>query len=101
MTPNEWAMPRFSNDAVAILGHLKRHGGTMRIGPLFWQTGRDGRRFILALKELHERRWVHVRWCRPRAVLLPGLPEGTREIERITLSRFGRRWYAVTWPTLP
>jgi hypothetical protein len=57
--------------------------------------------FFSALKELAERRWVHVAWRKPRSLMPPGLPERCREVERITLSRLGRWRYAVTWPSLP
>jgi hypothetical protein len=101
MTHDEWEIPRFSNEAIAILGHLRRRGGTMRIGPLFRQAGLEGEAFLDALEELYGRRWVHVTWrSRPRAVVAPGLPDACRAVERITMSRFGRWRYAVTWPTL-
>ena len=98
MTYDEWEIPRFSNDAIAILGYLKRTGGTMRIEPLFRRSGLEGEAFLDALDELYGRRWVHVKWRKARAVVPPGLPERCREVERITLSRFGRWRYAVTWP---
>ena len=100
MAHDEWEIPRFSNDAIAILGYLKRHGGTMRIVPLFRCLGIEGEAFMAALSELHARRWVHVKCRKPRSVMPPGLPERCREVERITMSRFGRWRYAVTWPKI-
>src|SRR5688572_3468897 len=101
MTHDEWEIPRFSNEAIAILGHLKRAGGTMRIAPLYRRSGVADAAFFSALNELIGRRWVHVKWRKPRRVMPPGLPERAREVERVTLSRFGRWRYAVTWPSLP
>ena len=98
MTHDEWEVPRFSDEAIAILGHLKRAGGTMRIAPLFRRARIEDDAFFSACNELMARRWVHVRWRKARAVLPPGLPERGREVERITMSRFGRWRYAVTWP---
>jgi hypothetical protein len=99
MTHDEWEIPRFSNEAIAILGHLKRAGGTMRIAPLYWRSGSGEEAFLAALNELIVRRWVHVKWRKPRSLMPPGLPERCREVERVTLSRFGRWRYRVTWPT--
>jgi hypothetical protein len=101
MTHDELEIPRFSNDAIAILGHLKRHGGTMRIGPMFRRAGLEGEAFLDALDELYRRRWVRVTWRKPGVAIPPGLPESCSAIERITMSRFARWRYAVTWPTLP
>jgi hypothetical protein len=101
MTHDEWEIPRFSNDAVAILGHLKRAGGTMRMAPLYLRAGIAEEALFSALTELAVRRWVHVKWRKPRAAMPPGLPERARKVERITLSRFGRWRYAVTWPRPP
>jgi hypothetical protein len=104
MTYDEWEIPRFSNEAIAILGHLKRAGGTMRIAPLFRRSGIVEEAFPAALNELIERRWVHVRWRKPRTVITrpwpPDLPERCRPVERVTLSRFGRWRYRITWPTV-
>jgi hypothetical protein len=98
MTFDEWEIPSFSNEAMAILGLLKRRGGTMRIVPLLRRTGLEAEAFVRALKELHERRWVHIKWRKPRSDMSSALPERCREVERVTLSRFGRWRYAVTWP---
>jgi hypothetical protein len=100
MSFDEWEIPRFSNEAVAILGLLKRRGGTMRIVPLLQRTGLEPEAFVSALRELHERRWVHVKWRKRRSDMASGLPEGCREVDRITLSRFGRWRCAVTWPRI-
>jgi hypothetical protein len=70
-------------------------------GPLFLQAGLEGEVFLDALDELYGRRWVRVERRKPRAVMAPGPPESCRTIERITMSRFGRWRYAVTWPRLP
>ena len=100
MTHSEWEMPRFSDEAIAILGHLKRAGGTMRIAPLHRCAGMVDDAFFSALAELSMRRWVHVRWRKARRVMPAGLPERARKVERITLSRFGRWRYTVTWPNV-
>jgi hypothetical protein len=95
MTHDEWEIPRFSNDAIAILGDIRRHGGSMRIGPLFRRSGLGWEAFAAAVNELQERRWVKVNWRRrPRAAI----PERCREADRVTSTRFGRWRYAVTWP---
>jgi len=102
MSTDQWHVPRFSNEAIAILGDLRRHGGSMRIVPLFRRSGLDGEAFLSALRELHERLWVHVAWRRcPRAAVPPGLPERLREVDRITLTRFGRWRCAAAWPSRP
>jgi hypothetical protein len=90
MTHDEWDVPRFSDEAVAILGRLRRAGGTMRIGPLHRGAGTADEAFFLALAELAARRWVNIKRRRPRAAMPPCLPERARTVERITLSRFGR-----------
>ena len=68
------------------------------IAPLYRRSGVADAAFFAALNELVGRRWVHVKRRKPRDVLPPGLPERSREVERITMSRFGRWRYAVTWP---
>src|SRR5262245_44783815 len=101
MTHDEWEIPRFSNEAIAILGLLKRAGGTMRIAPLYRRAGIAEEAFFSALTELVVRRWVHVKWRKPCAAAPPCLPQRARNLERITLSRFGRWRCGVTWPTPP
>jgi hypothetical protein len=100
MTHDEWEIPRFSTEAIAILGHLKRAGGSMRIAPLYRRAGIVDDAFFSALTELIGRRWVHIRWRRARAALPPGLPERCREVERITMSRTGRWRYRGTWHSM-
>jgi hypothetical protein len=102
MTHDEWEIPRFSAPAIAILRHLTRAGGTMRIAPLYRRAGIAEEVFFLALTELALRRWVNVARRKPRAAMPPGLPERARTVERVTLSRFGR-WRCqatrrTTWP---
>jgi hypothetical protein len=99
MTFRERDIPSFSNDAIAIFADIRRHGGSMRVVPLFRRSSLDGEAFISAIRELQERRWVNVNWRHtPRAVLPPGMPERCREVDRVTSTRFGRWRYAVTWP---
>ena len=101
MTYDDWEIPRFSNEAIAILGDIVRHGGSMRIGPLCRRSGLTVEACAAAINELQVRRWVRVHWRRrPRAVVPPGLPERFMEVDRVTSTRFGRWRYAVTWPTL-
>jgi hypothetical protein len=102
MAYEEWEIPRFSNEAIAILGDIRRHGGSMRILPLFRRSGLGIEACAAAVNELAMRRWVRINWRRrPRAALPPGLPERFSEVDRVTSTRFGRWRYAVTWPTLP
>ena len=101
MSYDELEIPRFSNEAIAILGDIRRHGGSMRIGPLFRRSGLATEACAAAINELLVRRWVRVHWRRqPRAVLPPGLPERFSEIDRVTSTRFGRWRHAVTWPKI-
>ncbi len=71
----------------------------MRIAPLYRRVALAEEAFFPALNELIQRRWVHVAWRKPRSLMPPGLPERCREVERVTLSRYGRWRYAATWPT--
>jgi hypothetical protein len=99
MTHNDWEIPRFSAAAVTLLGDLHRHGWSMRIVPLFRRSCLDWKAFADAANELHERRWVRVTWRRrPRADPAGGLPDGCREVDRITATRHARRRYRATWP---
>jgi hypothetical protein len=99
MIHDEWESPRFSDPAVAILGHLHEHGWSMRAIPLFRRSGLSWKAFADAVNELQERRWVRVAWRRtPRAVLPDGLPDACGRVDRITATRHARWRYRATWP---
>jgi hypothetical protein len=99
MTHDEWEIPRFSKDAVALLGDLHRHGWSMRVVPLFRRSDVDWAAFAAAVDELAQRRWVKIAWRRtPRTALPDGLPERCRDLDRVTATRFGRWRYLATWP---
>jgi hypothetical protein len=81
-----------------LLGHLKRHGGSLRIGPLVRHCGLDFDVLAAAINQLAARRWVKIAFRRPRAQMPLDLPERCRPVERITLTRVGRWRHATTWP---
>jgi len=41
---------------------------------------------------------VKITFRQPRQVLPPDLPERCREVDRITVTRYGRWRYTTTWP---
>jgi hypothetical protein len=98
MTDNPTQAATLADEARHVLGYLKRHGGSVRIGPLVRHCGLDCDALAAAINELAERRWVKIGFRKPRKVMPPDLPERCRAVDRITTTRFGRWRYSVTWP---
>jgi hypothetical protein len=86
MPDNDRQPPPFVKTALMWL--LARHGGSLRIGPLHSHANLPVEELCAALNELAERRWVEVTW---RRTPCGRLPERLRPVERITITRFGRR----------
>jgi hypothetical protein len=96
---DDWRPTPFSSvSARYIFGLMHRRAGTMRIGPLLQATQLAPDALVEAVNELAERRWIVIAFRNPRRHLPPGLPENFRDIDRITITSFGRWRYTVTWP---
>jgi hypothetical protein len=93
--PTDAALPV---EAGHILGYLIRYGGSVRVGPLVRHCGVPFDALAAVVNALAERGWVKITFRRPRQVLPPDLPERCREVDRITVTRYGRWRYATTWP---
>lgn len=91
--------PPFSSTALYLFGHLRRRGGSMRIGPLLWDLKLQDNLFADAINELQERGWIKVTWRKDGAPLPANVPARFAPCQRITTTRFGRWRYSVTWPT--
>jgi hypothetical protein len=99
MTENPTQVAAFASQARHVLACLKRHGGSVRIGPLVRHCGLDLDALAAAVNELAERRWVKISFRKPRKVMPPDLPERCRAVDRVTTTRYGRWRYSVTWPS--
>ena len=92
-------IPPFSTTALYIFGHLRRRGGSMRIGPLLRDLKLDDTQFADATNELQERGWIKVTWRKDGAPLPDNIPARFARCKRITTTSFGRWRYSVTWST--
>src|SRR5262245_15850503 len=98
MTHDTYDSPNPPREARYVFGCLYRRGGSMRLKPLLRDLSLEPREFVAAIIELSERYWIRIVWRKPA----PGTPEEeTRhytEIDRLCVTRFGRKKYRSTWP---
>ena len=87
----------FPKSALHVFGLIRRRGGCMRIVPLLDVSGLLPDELAHTVNALAGRGWVEVTWRRPRTCLPHGCPERFREVECITITRFGRWRYPRTW----
>jgi hypothetical protein len=88
--------PPFSREALYLFGFLRRHGGSMRLGPLLRHVGLDTNTLIAAINELSARHWIRIFW-RKSAAAFGDDDRPLTDIDRIATTRFGR-WRSIgTW----
>jgi hypothetical protein len=90
-----------SHAARCIFLCLRRSGGSMRLRPLLQGLGRIGvseSAVADAIFDLAERYWITIVWHRAaRGATAEEQP--LAGIERLTITRFGRRKHRGSWPS--
>ncbi|MBX9592694.1 MAG: hypothetical protein K2X43_25680 [Hyphomonadaceae bacterium] len=88
------ADPGPSPGALALYRSLRRTGGSLRIGTLLKRaTDADRVALCAAIDELSERYWITVILCK-HAADTPGQSYPLDDIDRLRITRYGRRKYA-------
>src|SRR5262249_49922805 len=89
--------PRFSDNALHVMGLIMRRGGTMRVGPLLavCRLGNDA--LGSAVNELVERSCLQIVWRGPRPRRPSSIPPRFRKAERVVTTRYGRWRSPNTW----
>ncbi len=72
----------------------------MRLAPLLRRLGMEPRVFVDAVTELVERYWIRIVWRKAPPGTPDDEPRPYTDIVRLVTTRFGRRKYRTTWPTL-
>jgi hypothetical protein len=93
MIDSTWAMPSLSYNALYLFAWLRQRHGSARIKPLLRWSGLMPDDLCQAADELQARGWIDVAWRSPRF----DLPERLREVDRLTISRQGRRFGPRRW----
>ena len=85
----------FSNSCITVLKLLDRYGGCLRTASLLRACALSCDELCDTLNELAQRRCLAVTWR--RAPSAAALPPRLREVERVTLTSFGRSRLPVPW----
>jgi hypothetical protein len=93
MTDDPLASPEPSGAACYVFAHLRKRGGSQRLGPLLSGLRMTERAFIDAITELEERYWITIVWHKPPPDTPDDEPRPLHEIYRLCTTRFGRQKY--------
>jgi hypothetical protein len=89
-----------SREARYVFGYLHRRGGCMRLTPLLRHLRMEPRDLAVAVSELAERYWITIVWRKTAASTPDDEPRPFADIDRLVTTRFGRRKYRTTWPSV-
>jgi hypothetical protein len=87
-----------SSEARCVFAYLRRHGGSLRLGPLLRGLDMDRRVVLDAINELSERYWITVVWRKAAPGTAGEDARPLTDVHRLCSTRFGRRKYRSTWP---
>jgi hypothetical protein len=93
MLPLDDPLPK---DALTLFRYVYHRGGSLRLRHVQAGTGLDDEALRPALYELQERYWITIMWRPPTVDESSTLAE---LVERITVTRFGRRKYRKQYGT--
>ena len=89
-----------SREARYAFAYLARRGGSMRLAPLQRHLRMEPGVLVSAVTELVERYWITIVWRKAAEGTPDDEPRRLTDIHRLVTTRFGRRKYRTTWPTL-
>ncbi len=92
--PVAWTIPRLSSRAHTLYTLVESNAGCVRLRPLMQWSGLSATDLCEALNELMDRRWIDVIWREGADEERQALSD----IERITITRFGRFRARFGWP---
>jgi hypothetical protein len=89
-----------SRAARFLFAYLYRRGGSMRLGPMLRHLRMEPGDLVAAVNELAERYWITIVWRKAPAGTPDDEPRPFTDVHRLVTTRFGRRKYRTTWPTV-
>jgi hypothetical protein len=89
-----------SREARYVFSYLHQRGGSMRLGPMLRHLRIEPATLIAAVNELVERYWIAIVWRKAPAGMPDDEPRHFTDVDRLVTTRFGRKKYRTTWPTV-